>query len=253
VLLLGHRGARVHSVPENSLAAFHLALNAGCDGFEFDLRRTKDGEAVVCHDSKLHGLSVARRPYEALVKARLRKVSSGKPGSIALTSAQRAVLLARLQDVLAHYADRAFLNLELKVPDLEKNVIALLQSHPPRRGYVVSSFHPQILKALHRRARDLSLGLICDSKRQLAHWPELPVLFVIPHHKLLTQKLIQELHAAGKQVFTWTVNSERVMHRAAELGVDGVLSDDPILLARTLGRNRISHDTSSSETISIGD
>ena len=65
--------------------------------------------------------------------------------------------------------------------------------------------------------------------------------------------VFQELHAAGKQVFTWTVNSERVMHRAAELGVDGVLSDDPILLARTLGRNRISHDTSSSETISIGD
>ena len=47
-LLLGHRGARVgKSIPENTLASFDLALASGCDGFEFDVRLTADGQAVV--------------------------------------------------------------------------------------------------------------------------------------------------------------------------------------------------------------
>ena len=52
-LLLGHRGARgLKSIPENTLAAFDRALADGCDGFEFDVRLTADGQAVVHHDPK---------------------------------------------------------------------------------------------------------------------------------------------------------------------------------------------------------
>jgi glycerophosphoryl diester phosphodiesterase len=58
-LLLGHRGARLPQVPENTIAAFDLALQAGCDGFEFDVRCSKDGQLVVAHDARLCGLEVA--------------------------------------------------------------------------------------------------------------------------------------------------------------------------------------------------
>ena len=54
LLRLGHRGARaLTSIPENTLASFDRALADGCDGFEFDVRLTADGEAVVCHDPSL--------------------------------------------------------------------------------------------------------------------------------------------------------------------------------------------------------
>ncbi len=57
-LLLGHRGAR-RAAPENTLEAFDLALAHGCDGFEFDVRMTRDGRCVICHDPRLRGREIA--------------------------------------------------------------------------------------------------------------------------------------------------------------------------------------------------
>jgi glycerophosphoryl diester phosphodiesterase len=59
-LLLGHRGLRVpQAPPENTFAAFDLALQHGCDGFEFDVRLTGDGRAVICHDPWAQGIVIA--------------------------------------------------------------------------------------------------------------------------------------------------------------------------------------------------
>jgi glycerophosphoryl diester phosphodiesterase len=58
---------------------------------------------------------------------------------------------------------------------------------------------------------------------------------VVPHFGLLTPKLVDELHAAGKTVITWTVNDPREMLQAAAMGVDGIISDDTKLLVETLG------------------
>ena len=63
----------------------------------------------------------------------------------------------------------------------------------------------------------------------------LPVSYVVPHHHLLTPKLIDTLHDAGKKVITWTVNDPKVMVRASAMGVDGIISDDTKLLVKTLG------------------
>jgi glycerophosphoryl diester phosphodiesterase len=44
---------------------------------------------------------------------------------------------------------------------------------------------------------------------------------------------VQALHVAGKTMFTWTVNDKKTMQRLADWGVDGIISDDPQLLATT--------------------
>jgi glycerophosphoryl diester phosphodiesterase len=51
-------------------------------------------------------------------------------------------------------------------------------------------------------------------------------------HDLLDRPLVNDFHAAGKQVFAWTVNRERRMRALVEMGVDGLISDDPELLAK---------------------
>jgi glycerophosphoryl diester phosphodiesterase len=50
---------------------------------------------------------------------------------------------------------------------------------------------------------------------------------------LVSADRVAELHAAGKQVFVWTVNSSREMTKFAVWGVDGIISDDTKLLAST--------------------
>jgi glycerophosphoryl diester phosphodiesterase len=211
-LLLGHRGARaLHSIPENTLPSFDRALADGCDGFEFDVRFTAEGAAVVCHDPQSAGVDIAQARAENLPA------------------------LPRLEDVLARYHERAFLDVELKVAGIEAMVATILRKFPPQRGYVISSFLPEVLRQMHAQERTMPLGLICDTRAELAHWKELPVEYVIPHHKLADPEGISTIRAAGKKILVWTVNDPQAMLRFAEAGVDGIISDDTKLLARTLG------------------
>jgi len=142
--------------------------------------------------------------------------------------------LPRLRDVLQGYRD-SFLDIELKVKGLERILIDLFLRHKPRRGFVVSSFIPGVLKSLRELDSTIPLGLICESKTQLRFWSELPVQYVIGHQELLEPELIRKIKGAGKKVLVWTVNEPADMQRFAESGVDGIISDDTSLLCQTLG------------------
>ncbi len=213
-LLLGHRGARAEeSVAENTLPAFDLALAQGCDGFEFDVQRSADGEAVICHDAHSRGLEIAR-------------------------SLAQQLALPLLRNVLTRYQSTAFLDIELKGSGLEESVIDLLRKHAPIRGCVVSSFLSEVLQTIHGMDSTIPLGLICETGAQFSLWPSLPVEYVIPHYTLLPQGVISEIKAAGKKLLVWTVNRPEEMQRLASMGVDGIISDDTKRLALTLGEQK---------------
>ena len=210
-LLLGHRGARVSSsVRENTLPSFDLALEPGCDGFEFDVRLAGGRRALVCHDAKIGGITVSRATRDQLVD------------------------LPRLEDVLHRYVRRAFLDIELKVKGLELQVLSALRQDPPQRGFVVSSFLPAVVMELKARSATVRLGIICEDRGQLARWRQLPVEYVMAHESLVGQELVEEVHQAGRGIFVWPVNEKAGMLRLAGWGVDGIISDDTQLLARTL-------------------
>jgi glycerophosphoryl diester phosphodiesterase len=207
-LLLGHRGTRASAIRENTLPAFERALDHGCDGFEFDVRLTQDGRAVVCHNPRSRGIS--------LVKASIARLRH----------------LPLLEDVIAHFSKRAFLDIELKVSGLEQHVLSALREHMPERGYVVSSFLPNVIVELRARSETVPLGIIFDKKR--TQWRDLPVNYVILRKSLVTAALVKEVHEAGKLLITWTVNDKRSMLRFANWEVDGIISDKTELLFKTL-------------------
>ena len=213
-LLLGHRGARASAlVPENTPASFDLALEHGCDGFEFDVRLTGCGRSVVCHDAKVDGITVSRATADQLSH------------------------LPLLGDVLQRYSQHAFLNIELKVPGLESKVLDSLREYRMEEDYVVSSFLPEVVKELKTRSAKIQAGIICDKPGPLACWRETSVEYVIPHYSLVTPKLVLEVHHEGSKLLSWTVNSRDVMLRLADWGVDGIISDDTELLVQTFKRS----------------
>lgn len=209
-LLLGHRGARSSSLPENTLPCFELALAHGCDGFEFDVQLAGCGCAVICHDAQVRGKVIAE-VYET-----------------------RQLELPVLQDVLRAFSGRAFLDIELKVPGLSSELLVALREHPPERGYLVSSFLTEVLLDVNARNDSIPLGFICDKQKQLERWRDLPVQYVIPQYSLISTQLVEQLHAAQKLVFAWTVNDPRTMQQLAEWRVDGIISDATELLVKTL-------------------
>lgn len=230
-LLLGHRGARAsRDIPENTLASFELCLEQGCDGFEFDVRRSADGQAVVCHDASTRGLKIAE-------------------------TAGKDLGLPTLEEVLQRFSTRAFLDVELKDAGLETQTLTALRATPPQKGYVVSSFLPEVLSAIHALDGGVGLGLLCEKREQLrmerrafrtakrhpagrARTSVSPhegaTTWVIPRVDLVNRALVEELHAAGKKVMVWTVNRADEMRRLAEWGVDAIVSDETELLGHAL-------------------
>ncbi len=212
-LLLGHRGARGEkSISENTLASFDFALSSFCDGFEFDVRLTADGQPVVCHDARIRGLEISK-------------------------CSARELHLPSLRDVISRYQRTAFLDIELKVAGLEAMAVELLRSCSPARGFVVSSFLPGVLEALHSIDTTIPLGVICETQAELGRWPQLPVEYVIPHYKLLDRELVDRMKSAGKKVLVWTVNLSGDMKRFSQWGVDGIISDYPEQLILALNRS----------------
>jgi glycerophosphoryl diester phosphodiesterase len=209
-LLLGHRGARAsRNVPENTLESFELCLQHGCDGFEFDVRRSADGQAVLCHDPVFRGMVIANTPAAVLA-------------------------LPTLGDVLRLFGGRAFLDIELKVSGLEAEAIALLRERSPQKGYVVSSFKQEVLTAIHGFDPTIPLGFIWDRRDELNRWRELPVAWVIPQCELADQTLIEQVQVSGKKIMVWTLNRQDRMRRFAELGVDAIISDETEFAAQVL-------------------
>ena len=208
-LLLGHRGCRGSSIPENTVAAFDFAARC-CDGFEFDVRLTADERALICHDERVRRVSVSRAN-----ETQLRN-------------------LPVLSDVIQNYGQRSFLDVELKVAGLESHLLEAIRNFPPIHGFVVSSFLPAVLIELSARRDGISLGLIADTKSQLRRWASLPIDWVMLEQKLVNEKLLEEMHAARRRVMIWTVNQPAAMRRFAEMGADALISDDPKLLVKTL-------------------
>ena len=209
-LLLGHRGARAsRQIPENTLASFELCLQHGCGGFEFDVRRSVDGVAVICHDATVGGMEIANTASETLP-------------------------LPALEDVLRQFADRAFLDIELKVAGLEVQTVGALRMHPPEKGHVVSSFLPEVLTAIRDLDPAISLGILCETQDQLRGWRKMPAEWVIPKFALVDRELVKLIHAAGKKIMVWTVNRAERMREFAAWGLDAIISDETELLVRSL-------------------
>jgi glycerophosphoryl diester phosphodiesterase len=209
-LLLGHRGARSsRHIPENTLASFELCLQQGCDGFEFDVRRSSDGQAVICHDATVGGMKIENTDAKSLA-------------------------LPALDDVLREFSRHAFLDIELKVAGLEALTLAELRKHPPQKGYVVSSFLPEVLAAVHDLDPGIPLGFLCETAEQLRGWRLAPTEWVVPQFGLTDGELVERVHAAGKRIMVWAVNRAERMREFAAWGVDAIISDETELLVRSL-------------------
>lgn len=209
-LLLGHRGARAsRDIPENTLESFELCLQHGCDGFEFDVRLSGDGHAVICHDPAIGGVKIEK-------------------------TASRTLVLPTLQQVLERFSSRAFLDIELKVAGLERQTIAELRRYPPQKGFVVSSFLPEVLTAIRELDASIPLGYLCEKRAQIQGWSEFRAEWVIPHCDLVDQDLVQQVRRAGRKIMLWTVNRAASMQEFANWGVDAIISDETELLVSSL-------------------
>lgn len=224
LLLLAHRGAS-RQAPENTRVALEKALELGADGVEVDVQRTVDGTLILVHDDDWlrtagRAADVASTPW---TEASRFDVGSWFDASYAATPP------ARLQDALDVLPPEALLNLELKsphrYPGIGSQVLRALRDavHPPR--VLITSFDGQCIEALAAADASVEYGY-------LGTWPQ-PLGGAVKTQVLAMAAILREpevigwIHASGGQVLAWTVDDPEVAQHLADLGVDGLISNDP--------------------------
>ena len=236
--ILGHRGAS-SDAPENTLAAFQLALEQGADGVELDARLCASGEVVVFHDERLERLTggrgrVADTRWSDLERMEVRAgPAGGPPGRIPL-----------LGEVLAALPRSAFVNVELKSEDWNGTRVAeaagaLLEAGRHGDHVVLSSFDPRCLLRLALAHPRLPRGLLLDPDKPqlLQRYVALPLLgrdAVHPEAGHLVEEDVRRWHASGRQVAVWTVDDPEVARRLRAWGVDTCITNRPGALRAAL-------------------
>lgn len=206
--VIGHRGSP-RRAPENTPQSFELALAEGAHGVETDLRRLRDGEIILFHDSMLHGERV-----EGLTGAGFRSLTGRDPVPL---SAIRTIDSARLRV------------LEVKSRGWEQE---LLDAVSGWSGIVISSFDHRVLA----RCRDLGWsgrlgavleGVLVESERYLA---ALGVDVFFPQVQFVDAALVAAHRDAGIDVIPWTVNVPAQARELIAWGCAGIITDDARLM-----------------------
>jgi glycerophosphoryl diester phosphodiesterase len=209
--VIAHRGGPAPGVRENSLAAFAAAVDAGADLVELDVRRTGDGQLVVHHDADVGGVPVAQASL-----ADLRAAGDGPD------------LLA---DVIALLAGRIGLDVELKEPGYEAEVLAALApavaAEPP---LIVTSFVDGALTAAREAAPAVATGLLVAGTRRLdRRLAATGAALALPERRFDTPRLRARAAARGLPLVPWTVNNPRALaNRLRDPRVAGVITDRPV-------------------------
>ncbi len=229
--VFGHRGDSA-AYPENTLLAFREALQAGADGIECDLQRTRDGQWVLLHDEDL------TRTSGGASHAALKELTLTELKSIEVGRGEKVPTLKQLLELLP--ADR-WLNLELKSPSVQEEhlpeLIDFLEAQGRLSGLLhVSSFHHELLIPFARRGVEtgmlmgeehskLGLGNLLGRIRKVRpRFVNLPVQAFerLPAWKIRT--LIFLFRMGGARVLFWTVNDSHSW-KTVQSYADGVITD----------------------------
>lgn len=241
MLRIGHKGADA-LVPGNTVASFERATEVGVDAIEFDVLWTEDGHPSIAPEER-SGLVVAHDwKAAALAEAAGRKLTL----DMALAAFTRAPL------------DQVTLNLDIKLPGRDDEVVEALARHGLLSRATISTMEISTLKRLGEIEPELSLGWTVPKVTK--DWlgmpkmirpalamglasvrarmpgqvrrglPTLGVDSVWAFYGVVTPRLVHTIHDAGKKLNVWTVDDPERIESLRELGVDGVCSNDPRLL-----------------------
>jgi glycerophosphoryl diester phosphodiesterase len=235
VAVTAHRGAKV-SAPENTMAAFRAAMEAGADFVELDVQRTSDGEIVVLHDADFMRMGGDPRKIAALTGAEVAGIDIGRKYDAAFTG-EHAPPLEQVIDLARGHMK---INIELKynVPDpgLAPAVVDLLRRKDFLDQVVITSLDYGALKQVKGIEPNLKTGHIVTAA--VGDVVKTEADFLSLNSARATPALIRRAHKAGKEVHVWTVNTQEVMQRMIERGVDNIITDDPVLLVKVMNERQ---------------
>ncbi len=239
-LVIAHR-AGAASAPENTLAALRHTLREGAaDVIEIDTQLTRDHVLVVAHDRDL--MKQADDP-RVIAETDYRDLKRSDIG-IGFSKKFKGEHLRPLKDFLKKSDGKRPVIVEFKFgseTDLVDRTVALIRELDLEDQTLLMSLDLEDVRRAQLLAPDIKVGYFVSV--EVGDLTALDVDVIGLKHGLAERKLIEELHEHDMLVVAWTVDDPRRIAELVELGIDGIITNDPARCAEVIQRYRaLSHE-----------
>ena len=241
-IIFAHRGASAHA-PENTLAAFELAVVQGADGIELDVKLSADGHVIVMHDPLVDRTTRAHGRVKDLSLVELRALGAGSFFSEKFSDEK----IPMLEEVFEAVGKQTFINVELtnyNTPrdHLVQSVCMLVKRFNLQKRVMFSSFFASNLAKASSYLPEVPCGLLAFPGLLGAWARSFGFAFgkyaaLHPNLKDVTPQQVQRVHRLKGRVHVWTVNLEADMRRLFDWDVDAIFTDDPLLAVQVRGES----------------
>jgi glycerophosphoryl diester phosphodiesterase len=245
-LVVAHRGASA-SAPENTLAAFALALEEGADGVEFDVRLAGDGVPVVIHDATLERTALRAGRVAAHTSRELGETDAGSWFNLKFPSAARESFaregvptLASVFELLRRRARVIYVEIKCEAREdfrpLVARVVETVRGAGVEGVAVVESFNLAAVAEAKRLAPEVRAAALFEPKsvrglrlrrlivgRAIACGAQEVAL----HRALARTSVVEAARRAGLQSVVWTADHPAWARRALALGLRAVITNRP--------------------------
>ncbi len=234
--IIAHRGASKQA-PQNTVAAFSLAREMKCDGFECDVHLTKDGHAVICHDHNIDETSNGTGYIKDMTLDELRSFDFGSYFSDEFVGEK----IPTLEEFYETAKGLDVINIEIK-PPLDKNLAVVGKTLEMAKEFgildnlLISSFSDEVLIESKKLFPLVPTGLLYDPNSEkideifddpFSFAEHLQCNALHPVYFYIDEEYIQTAHEKGFIVNAWTCNSKHVIQTLISLGCDGIITDVP--------------------------
>jgi len=225
-MVIAHRGASSYA-PENTLAAFDLAIRVGVRHIELDVHASRDGHIVVMHDDTLDRTTNGSGPVSNHTLAALRELDAGSWFGAAFAGER----VPTFDDVLSRYGGRIHIHAEIKghSASLSQQTADLVRQRGLVGHVTITSFQKVRLEEIRAHAPELARGWLVPevSDAVIAQARAMGLRQICPRYGTVTAELVKRLHAEGWVVRAWGVATEALMQQVVAAGADGMTVNFP--------------------------
>lgn len=229
MIVMAHRGYS-GKAPENTMAAFELALEVGSDGLELDVHLTKDGDVVVIHDGTLNRTTNGTGRVGDYTMAELKELDAGSWFSPEFKGAR----LPSLRQVLDLIKDEnVMLNVETKMAlgfeQLNANVALLLDEYAMWERTIISSFNHYALVHFKTIRPQVRTGILynCGLVDPWVYAKSIGASALHPSHQTIIPEIVAAAQQNGMMVNVWTVDQPADIERMKIAKVDSIITNVP--------------------------
>lgn len=231
--IIAHRGASAKA-PENTLAAFRMAVEQQSDGIELDVHLTVDGEVVVIHDANLGRTTNGTGSVHEKTIEELKQLDAGSWYGAEFAGER----LPALSEVFELVGNRVLINIELKGPGLIRSklpgrVLEVVSKYGVEERVIFSSFNPWLLRQIARQRPKARIGMLLPPGG-IAHWVRRMSKSIVtpwawhPHHSTITADFFELTKRENRPVLAYTVNQPEDISRLCAMRIYGIITDDPL-------------------------